>query len=161
MNPLARANPPLEMIKYVRFRAALWLWARMVPVLAWRSDLITLLARVTPSDRTPLAGLPAAAILRHAKRSVRRPWLMVDRPCLREGLLADRFLRLAGYAPELHFGLDRASVRRDQLSAHCWIELDGRTVLNPPGDGMVEILARDADRRIRVPGQPDTAAGGA
>ena len=84
-------------LQYVRFRTALWLWARLVPFLAWRVDLPTVLARVAPPPGTPYRGLPARLIAYRAKRAVRRPRVMADRPCLREGLLANRYLRLAGY----------------------------------------------------------------
>jgi hypothetical protein len=142
MNPL---------IRYGRFRAALWLWARLVPILAWRSDLVTLLARATPRSGTPYKGLPANLIAFRAKRSVRRPYFMTDRRCLREGVLADRFLRLAGFRPELRFGIARESIVRDHLAAHCWVVLDGAVILNRPATEMIEVLVRDKDARIQRP----------
>ncbi|HEX6000466.1 MAG TPA: lasso peptide biosynthesis B2 protein, partial [Hyphomicrobiaceae bacterium] len=89
------------------------------------------------------------------KRATRRPWLMRDRPCLRQGLLAMRFLRLAGYRPVLHFAIDRTSVSRDVLSAHCWVSLDGEVLLNPATPSMVEILSYVEDRL--VPSAPSSA----
>ena len=89
------------------------------------------------------------------KRATRRPWLMRDRPCLRQGLLAMRFLRLAGYRPVLHFALDRTSVASSVLSAHCWVTLDGKVLLNPATPTMVEILAYVNGRL--VPSAPDSA----
>jgi transglutaminase superfamily protein len=138
---------------YLRFRISLWVWARIVPVLAWRSDLVTLLNRVSPPSRTPYSGLPAAVIAYRAKRAVRRPRVMVDRPCLRQGILADRFLRLAGYQPELRFGISRQSVAQDKLAAHCWVVLHGKIILNPPATDMIEVLVRDRDARIQRPEQ--------
>jgi hypothetical protein len=134
---------------YWRFRIALWLWARIVPILAWRSDLVTLLQRVSPSPGTPYKGLPADLIAYRAKRAVRRPRVMADRPCLREGLLAERFLRLAGYQPELRFGISRQSVAQDKLAAHCWIVLHGKIILNAPSTEMIEVLVRDSEAHIR------------
>jgi hypothetical protein len=142
---------------YLRFRAALWLWARLVPVLAWRSDLVTLLQRVSPRTRTPYLGLPANVIAHQARRSVRRPHFMADRPCLREGVLADRFLRLAGYAPELHFGVERQSIDQSKLRAHCWVVLDNKIILNPPTSAMIKILVRDRNSRLRSPGTATVA----
>lgn len=136
---------------YWRFRIALWLWARVVPILAWRSDLVTLLRRVSPSSRTPYKGLPADLIAYRAKRAVRRPHVMADRPCLREGLLAERFLRLAGFKPELRFGISRQSVARDKLAAHCWIVLHGDIILNAPTTDMIEVLVRDSEANIQRP----------
>jgi hypothetical protein len=134
---------------YWRFRIALWLWARIVPILAWRSDLVTLLRRASPPSRTPYKGLQADLIAYRAKRAVRRPYVMADRPCLREGLLAERFLRLAGYKPELRFGISRQSVTEDKLAAHCWIVLHGKIILNAPTTEMIEVLVRDSEAHIR------------
>jgi hypothetical protein len=145
-------------MKYWRFRIALWLWARIVPVLAWRSDLITLLQRVSPSSRTPYSGLPAEVIAYRAKRAVRRPRLMADRPCLREGILAERFLRLAGFQPELRFGIVRGSLVQDKLAAHCWIVLHGNIILNRPTTDMIEVLVRDREARIQRPENVATSA---
>jgi hypothetical protein len=136
---------------YWRFRAALWLWARLVPVLAWRSDIASLLQRVSPQPGTPYRGLPAHLIAYRARRSVRRPRFMKDRPCLREGVLADRFLRLAGYRPELHFGVERQSVTQDKLAAHCWVVLDDAVILNRPTTAMIEVLVRDKYMSLRRP----------
>jgi hypothetical protein len=145
-------------IQHIRFRTALWLWGRIVPVLAWRSDVLTLLRRASPGHRRPYVGLSAAHIARRAKRAVRRPRLMADRPCLREGVLADRFLRLAGYAPELHFGVERNSLADEILRAHCWVVLDGQALLNAPATEMIEVMVRDRDARIRVRGQAPAGA---
>jgi len=66
---------------------------------------------------------------------------MRDRRCLREGLLAFRFLSMAGHTPVLRFGVERGSVALGQsLSAHCWIDVENETILNPPLPDMVEIL---------------------
>lgn len=145
-------------IQHIRFRTELWLWARIVPILAWRSDVLTLLKRASPGRRTPYIGLSAAHIVRRAKRAVRRPRLMADRPCLREGVLADRFLRLAGHAPELHFGVERNSLANETLRAHCWVVLDGQTLLNAPATAMIEVMVRDRNECIFVPGRPPAGA---
>src|SRR5690554_61048 len=116
----------------IRFRLALSLWARLVPILAWERDLSSLLAASKPPPATPYRGLQPDYIVRRVKKATRRPWLMRNRPCLRDGVLAFRFLRLAGYQPSLHFAVDRESVARDVLAAHCWVVLDQKTVLNPP-----------------------------
>ena len=135
-------------LKKLRFKAALWLWARALPVLAWKRSLPSLLALTKPPPVTPYQGLPAHYIVRRVKKSTRRPWVMRNRPCLREGILALRFLKLAGYEPSLHFGVDRESVRQDVLSAHCWIVLDQKIILNPPTPTMVEILIHAGDRLL-------------
>lgn len=141
-------------LKKLRFRAALWVWARMVPVWAWNRSLPSLLAVTDPRRKAPYQGLPAHYIARRVKKSTRRPWVMRDRPCLREGILTLRFLRLAGFEPTLHFGVDRESVTQDMLSAHCWVVLDQNIILNPPTPSMVEVLVY-AGGRLVPPAQAD------
>jgi hypothetical protein len=70
---------------------------------------------------------------------------MRDRRCLREGLLGHRFLRLAGFDPELRFGVDPKSLQTPRVSAHCWVCLDGRPVVSDSLPGMVEIYRHHAD----------------
>jgi hypothetical protein len=89
---------------------------------------------------------------------VRRPRLMADRPCLREGILAERFLRLAGFQPELRFGIVRGSLVQDKLAAHCWIVLHGNIILNRPTTDMIEVLVRDREARIQRPENVATSA---
>jgi hypothetical protein len=69
---------------------------------------------------------------------------MRDRRCLREGLLAYRFLRSAGYSPDLVFGVDPRSLDGPKPDAHCWIRLDGRDVFNPPKQPMTIVLRHAA-----------------
>lgn len=114
-----------------RFRIALWCQARSMPFrvtshrpLAWVLSF---------ADRVPsgtYAGLSAEYILKHVARVTRRPYFMRERRCLRQGLLAFRFMKAAGKDVELHFGIDR--VHLQNIRAHCWIVHNGRVVLNPP-----------------------------
>jgi hypothetical protein len=130
-------TPTIEQLK---FKTALWLWARWVPMLAWRRELQSLIDATAPPQRVSFTHLPAAYIAKCVRRATRRPFVMRDRPCLREGLLAHRFLWLAGFHPELHFGVDPGSVTSDRLRGHCWVVLEGSIVLNPPERAMAEIL---------------------
>lgn len=135
-------------IRRIRFRVALWLWARLIPLLAWKRDLGSLLALTKPGSRTPYQGFAAEYIARRVQKTTRHPRLMRDRPCLRQGVLALRFLQLAGFRPTLHFAVNRGSVKCDVLSAHCWVALDGRTILNPPSASMVEVLTFTGGRLL-------------
>lgn len=128
-------------LRRLALRLHVALWARWLPVLAREPELHRLLKRAAPPPGTPYAGIPADIIIRRVRKACRRPVLMRDRPCLREGLLAYRFLRLAGFRPRLHFGVDRDSAAAPRLAAHCWVSLDGRVVLNPPLPSHVEVLA--------------------
>jgi hypothetical protein len=69
---------------------------------------------------------------------------MRDRRCLRQGILAFRFMAAAGYNSELHFGVDRTSLA-GSIKAHCWLVHRGTTVLNPPNPTMVPILIHSAE----------------
>jgi transglutaminase superfamily protein len=135
-----RADRASHPIKYLRLMLALRTWALWVPLLAQGKDLQPLLARAAPGRGTPYAGLSADTIARCCRRAVRHPILMADRPCLREGLLLNRFLVMAGFAPTLHFGVDPTSLNSPRVKAHCWIKLEER-IFNPPDSNMVEIYA--------------------
>lgn len=115
--------------KRLLFNLELWLRARILPLQLRGESLPRLLDLATPKGPPAYAGLEAAYVLRRVERSLRRPWAMRGRRCLRLGLLGFRFLREAGYEPRLHFGVDPASLGAARLAAHCWIELDGRTAL--------------------------------
>jgi len=148
------------LIRKLRFRIALWCWARVLPALVWRRDLTSLMALTKPAPRVPYRGLAAEYIVRRVKKTTRRPWLMRDRPCLRDGILAMRFLRLAGYEPTLHFGLDKNSVGADTLSAHCWVALNNKIMLNPPTPSMIEILIYARDQLLPPAREASPAAQG-
>lgn len=111
------------------FSLELWIRARLLPWQVSRSSLEAALRLATPTSPASYPGLPVAYVVRKVARSVRHPWLMRDRRCLREGLLGFRFLREAGHQPSLCFGVAPGSVSSDRLSAHCWINVEGETVL--------------------------------
>lgn len=144
-------------LQYARFCVATWICARLIPLLAWRVDLLTVFARTTPPPRTPYRGLPAELIAYRVKRAARRPRVMADRPCLREGVLAYRYLRLAGFKPELHFGVDPATLYKAKLGGHCWVVLDGKTILNAPVSEIIPVLVLDQDSRIQATRPPRQA----
>lgn len=127
------------------FRAHLWASARLMPVLIGQRSFESVLKWAPLSASTPYRGLSSAYIIASVNRTVRHPWLMRDRRCLREGLLAHRFLRFAGFDPELRFGVDPKSMQAHRLSAHCWVCLDGRPVVSDSLPGMVEIYRHHAE----------------
>lgn len=136
---------PLPLINRMKFRARLWWEARRLPFrIPPHTPLSEVLAHADAVAGTPHQGLAAGYILDQVRRTTRGPWMMRNRRCLRQGVLAYRFLTAAGFRPELHFGIDRDSVGGPQLSAHCWIVQDGEVVLNPPAAGMVTILKHPA-----------------
>lgn len=127
------------------FRCHLWASARLMPVLVRNRSFEEVLKWAPLDSSTPYRGLPSAYIVARVNRTVRHPWLMRDRRCLREGLLGHRFLRLAGFDPDLRFGVDAKSMQAQHLSAHCWVCLDGRPVVSDSLPGMVEIYRHHAD----------------
>lgn len=127
------------------FRAHLWASARLMPALVGKRDFEAVLKWAPLTSSTPYRGLPSAYIVASVNRAVRHPWLMRDRRCLREGLLAHRFLRLAGFDPDLRFGVDPQSLHAPRLSAHCWVCLEGRPVVSDSLPGMVEIYRHHAE----------------
>lgn len=125
----------------IRFRVALWWQARLLPLRLWRErPLREVIVLANPTRGVRYRGLPAAYVLDRVVRATRRPILMRDRRCLRQGVLAQRFMVAAGHPCELRFGVERASLG-DAITAHCWLVHDGKPVLNPPGAATVLIFA--------------------
>jgi hypothetical protein len=127
------------------FRCHLWASARLMPLLVGDRNFETVLKWAPLSSSMPYRGLSSSYVIATVNRTVRHPWLMRDRRCLREGLLAHRFLRLAGFDPDLRFGVDPKSMQARHLAAHCWVCLDGRPVVSDSLPGMVEIYRHHAD----------------
>jgi hypothetical protein len=123
-----------------RLAWAVWLAARLMPLRIAGMEMGPLLAAYDPGPATGRCELPPSEIVALVQRMTRHPWTMRNRRCLRQGLLAFRYLTLAGYRPELHFAIDRASLSAARPMAHCWIELDGRPMLNPPSPTMVTLF---------------------
>ena len=124
---------------HLRLNVAIRMWSLCISMLAQDPNLSRLLKRTAPTSSRPYAGFSAGTIWRSCHRAVKRPLLMRDRPCLREGLLLYRFLTLAGHDPTLYFGIDRNSVDKTRVRAHCWVVVGDR-VFNPPETSMIEIL---------------------
>lgn len=145
MNPF----PPVA----VPFPASVWIAARLLPVCVGSSELDRLLAMATPPPgASAYREFSAPAIVAAVKRAARRPWVMRDRRCLREGLLAFRYLSLAGHRPLLHFALEPESLKEPTMSAHCWVTVDDAILMNPPTPTMMPLFAWDGARMIRPTG---------
>ena len=130
-------------ITRLRFRTALWCQARSMPFrVTPNRSLAWVLSFADRAPRATYAGLSPEYILKHVVRVTRRPYFMRERRCLRQGLLAFRFMKAGGYDIELHFGIDRTRTR--DLRAHCWIVHNGRVVLNPPDANIQPLLVRRA-----------------
>lgn len=150
MNAPAR---PASLFTALRFRVDLWLAARSLPWRVAGKSFEDILAVASPEGGSEYVGLPVEYISRRVRKTVRRPWLMRDRRCLREGLLGFEFLRRSGYSPELHFAVDPGSLSADRISAHCWVCLDGKPVVGDRQGNQVTIFVHRADRVGRAGGR--------
>lgn len=134
---------------WVPFRFNLWIAARLMPAFVKRRDLNAILASATPApDHIGSLQISSDTIIQSVKRIVARPWRMRGRRCLREGLLAFYFLKLAGKNPLLRFGLLKGTLASSNPRAHCWIILDGEIILNPPEGPMVHLFDYDGVQSI-------------
>ncbi len=133
------------------FEISLWIGARLITFFAVRRPLGDLLRGATPATTASnCAGRTPDEIVAAVKRVASRPWLMRKRRCLREGLLAFHYLSLAGHSPVLHFGVVAAFMRASVPRAHCWVSVEGKTVLNPPAEPMVQVFSYDGHNRGNV-----------
>jgi hypothetical protein len=123
----------------IHFNLALWLKARTLPFVVWNKSLDEILNWADNSGTPDYLKLPHEYIGKRVRRIARGPLLMRDRRCLRIGLLGYRFLRKAGYSPELHFGVSPDSVSENRIQAHCWVCLEGQPVIGEPLPGMLTI----------------------
>lgn len=145
---------------WVPFRLNLWIAARLMPVFAKRRDLGAILAGATPEPRHQGSiPLGPGAIVESVKSVVSRPWRMKGRRCLREGLLAFYYLKLAGRQPLLRFGLLKGTLATPRPRAHCWIVLDNEIILNPPDGLMVHLFDYDGVNSIPASGAGSWSAG--
>jgi hypothetical protein len=133
------ATARVSLVTRLRFGVSLWLAARLLPSRVARKPFQRVLRLAEPSA-IRFRGLPPDYIAKRILQTTRKPWLMRDRRCLRQGLLGCRFLAEAGYAPELHFGINPSSIGTPRLAAHCWVCINGTPVLNDRVNDMVTIL---------------------
>lgn len=128
-----------------RFQLRLWWRARLMPLRLRGRSLEQVLQLAEASSSTGhLSGLSPEAIADRVRRTVRHPFLMRDRRCLREGLLTYRLLVETGWQPLLHFGVEPGTVSSARVRAHCWVTLEGRTVIGASDIPYVEILVHPA-----------------
>lgn len=139
MAPASPSVSPASLWRRLRFRADVWLAARLLPLRLRGRRFEEVLKAVPVAPRRRYAGLSAEYISRTVFRVTRRPLLMRDRRCLRQGLLGFGYMAQAGLKPELHFAVERDSVPTGQLAAHCWVCVDGQPVLSDRTPDMVTI----------------------
>lgn len=131
--------PVPELLLRTCFRTELLLRRLLVPLRVRRLSLAGLLKDIEPKN-TFYSGLESSYVLQRVRKALRRPLLMKDQPCLREGLLAYHFLRRAQHDPVLVFAVDASCINSTRAIGHCWIQLDGKAVFNQPDRDMVVVL---------------------
>lgn len=119
--------------------AEMWIAARCLPVAIFFRNFSEILKYADTKACNRYIGISANQIASAAIKVIRRPWIMRERRCLRQGLIGYRYLRKAGYKPQLHFGIDPGSIDQEHISAHCWVVLDGQPVVNDALQGMSTI----------------------
>jgi Transglutaminase-like superfamily len=115
------------------------LLARFLPLLLYRQDLNATLKTIDVGAHIRFENVLPDTIRDRVISVTHRPWLMRNRRCLRQGILGMRYLRKAGYNPVLKFGIDTRSVSKNKIAAHCWVELNGKPLINDIMEHMVVI----------------------
>ena len=139
-------------LKELRFQIDLWTAAQTLPLRVYGRSLSEILDLSRARRPNTYRGLSSDYIVKAIFRIVRRPFVMRDRRCLREGLLAFQFLEAAGFAPKLYFGIDRSTLHRPDVKAHCWVVCNEEAVLNFPSADMVPILVwPNAGQALELP----------
>lgn len=134
------------------FRWNLWIAARLMPLFTKRRQLAEILRRATPDPAVrAYAETPPSEVIAAVKAVVARPWRMRGRRCLREGLLAFHYLALSGHRPVLHFAIVTKTALTTRPRAHCWVSLEGQTVMNAPQEPMLDLFSYNG--RTAVPAQ--------
>lgn len=136
------AEPPR--LALLLLKTEIWVTARLLPFAVAFRDFSQILRLCDVKTSDLYEGAAPETIAHATRRATRKPWLMRNRRCLRQGLIGYRFLRKAGYEPELHFGIDVGSVESKRIDAHCWVVLDGKPVVNDIIEGMVTIHVHDS-----------------
>lgn len=137
--PAATDKPAL--LARLVLRCEMWVHARLLPFQLKRLSLEETLEFAEPcTGMLRYENLSPAYIARKVRGTTRRPWLMRDRPCLRQGLLTYRYLVHNGLKPTLHFGVDPDVLTATKVSAHCWVTLDGTTLIGASDIPYIEIL---------------------
>lgn len=128
-------------------RCELWVHARILPFQAWGKSLEETLTLAQPNPlMSHYKNLSPDYIARAVRRTTRRPWIMRDRRCLRQGLLTYRYLVHNGLQPQLHFGVSDDVVTSEKVAAHCWVTLDGKILIGESEISYVEVLVHPSEK---------------
>jgi hypothetical protein len=141
----------------LKLRFALWARSVVLPDLSRWVSLDRLLRSYEPRRvSADWARYSAAEILAVVDRHLSGCRRMRGRRCLRRGLLAYYFLRLAGHPAVLHFGVFPRPQGR--ALAHCWTSV-GALVDDPPSEECVEMSQWRGSQAYSSPFQGEVGRG--
>lgn len=119
----------MNQLGFLRF-FEIWFATITVPFWLYKKDFASTLKYFDVKSDQRFDNIDQALICNCIVITTRKPWLMRDRRCLRQGLLAMRFLKKASFEPTIHFGVDINTMSSPSLSAHCWVEIKNTPVMN-------------------------------
>ena len=117
----------------------IWSSTVILPFWLYRKDFAATLKYFDVKDDEKYNKVDQEIICKCVGLTTRKPWLMRDRRCLRQALLAMKFLRKANLNPIIHFGVDIKTMSNPSLSAHCWVELNDLPVMNDILENMIVV----------------------
>jgi len=126
-------------LRKLSLKLEIWVRARILPFQIRNRPLGTILQLADSKPKARLAGTDYELICKYATRLTRNPVLMRNRKCLRTGVLGYAMLRRAGHSPQLWFGIDNASLDQPAIEAHCWVVMDGKSVIDQQNENMTVI----------------------
>lgn len=126
-------------LQTILLRLHIRLYSLLVPLIVRLPFKLMLAVNDPPSWLKPYTGLAVSLIQSAVHRCLQNPRMMRRRKCLRHGLVLHHFLKLAGYNPQLHFGVYPAPDSRGKLHGHCWVCLGGQPVSPPPSDDLATV----------------------
>ena len=136
----------------IPLRAHVWTVATLLPLAVRFVPLKRLLRLMTPPAWwRPYRRVATERIVAVVSARLATPRNMKRRACLRRGLLLYHFLRLAGRAAELRFGVYPQPDAAGRMHAHAWVTLDGQDLAAPPDAPHAELLRCGGEQTPRSP----------
>lgn len=129
------------MIGLLSLYCFVWLSARLLPLRFPKgSNLQSIVEFLGGATKGKFPNISVEDVIAAVLRATRHPWFMRDRRCLRQGILAFRYLKAAGHEPVIHFGIEPDSLKEKKVRAHCWVTVNGRPVMSDRLPGMKTIF---------------------
>lgn len=136
-------NKYIQIINDLGFWRFFEIWSATITLPFWlyKKDFEATLKYFDVKNDVKFSNIDQVLICKCVGLTTRKPWLMRDRRCLRQSLLAMKFLRKANLAPTINFGVDINSMSSPSLSAHCWVEINNHPVMNDIMEDMIVVYS--------------------